>query len=115
MRIYRLLATLASQWLRCALQFLLIVSVLVAGVSPSTAFTRFVGSEETDTPCEEQEEEEEEEEEVTRSSDPQKRYAKGSLRRWHQGDRSLRGFSTVAHRFHQGHCLSNGLRAPLLR
>ena len=114
MRIYRLLATLASQWLRCALQFLLIVSVLVAGVSPATAFTRYAGSEETETPCEEQEQEEEEEE-VTRSSDPQKRYAKGSLRRWHQGDRSLRGFSTVAHRFHQGHCLPNGLRAPLLR
>lgn len=112
MRIYCLLATLASQWLRRALQFLLIVSVLVAGVSPSTAFNRFAGSEETDTPCEEQEEEEEE---VTRSSDPQKRNAKGSLRRWHHGDRSLSGFSTVAHRFHQGHCLPNGLRAPLLR
>ena len=116
-----LLATLPTRWLRCALQFLLIISVLVTGVSSSTAFSEFVGSEETDSPWEEQEEEqkreqeEEEQEEITRSFDLRKRYLKGHLRRWHHGDRSLPRFSTLAHRFQQGHCLPNGLRAPLLR
>ena len=116
-----LLATLTTRWLRCAPQFLLIMSILVTGVSPFTAFAELVGSEETDSPCEEKEQEqkreqeEKEQEEIARSFDLRKRYLKGNLRGWYHGDPRLPRFSTLAHRFQQGHCLPNGLRAPLLR
>ena len=116
-----LLATLTTRWLRCAPQFLLIMSILVTGVSPFTAFAELVGSEETDSPCEEKEQEqkreqeEKEQEEIARSFDLRKRYLKGNLRGWYHGDPSLPRFSTLAHHFQQGHCLPNGLRAPLLR
>lgn len=111
MQISRALMTLANQWQRCALRALLIVSVLVAGVSPCVVAQGFAGSEEIDTPCEEQEEEERE---VAKFSQQSARYSKGNLKRWYHGDRRSRGFSCGTRHAIQGHCLPNGLRAPLL-
>ena len=114
MRISSALLTLCSQWLRCALQVLLIISVLFAGVSPSAAVQELAGSEETDSPFEEQEEQEEQEEEAAKFSEQRARYSKGNFRRWHHGDRSASAYGTGPRHAIEGHCLANGLRAPLL-
>ena len=112
MRVLSEFAILASRWLRCALQVLLIISVLFAGVSPSVAVQELAGSEETDSPFEEQEEEQEEE--VAKFSEQQSRSSKGNLRRWHHGGRRLSAYGRGTRRAIEGHCLANGLRAPLL-
>ncbi len=108
MRISSALVTLSGQWLRCALQVLLITSVLFAGASPSVAGQEFAGSEEKDSPFEEQEEE------VAKFSERQARYSKGHLRRWHHGNRGSSAYGSGVRRAIEGHCLANGLRAPLL-
>jgi len=111
MRMLSALLTLFSQWLRCALQVLLIISVLFAGVSSSVAVQERAASEEADSPFEEQEEQEEE---VAKFSEQQARYSKGNFRRWHDRDCNSVAYGRRARRAIEGHCLANGLRAPLL-
>jgi len=111
MRLSSALLTLASRWLRCALQVLLITSVLFAGVSPAVTAQELAASEEADCPFEEQEEQEEE---AAKFSEQQSRYSKGNLRRWHDGDCSASAYGTGPRHAVDGHCLANGLRAPLL-
>jgi len=108
MRISSVLLTLASQWRRCALQVLLITSVLFAGVSPAVTAQELAASEEADSPFEEQEEE------AAKFSEQQARYSKGNLRRWHDGDCRASAYGRGTRRAIEGHCLANGLRAPLL-
>lgn len=110
MRIFSALVTLSGQWLCCALQVLLISSVLFAGVSSSVTVQELAASEETDSPFEEQEQEEE----AAKFSEQQARHSKGNLRRWHHGDRSSFAYGRGTRRAIEGHCLANGLRAPLL-
>ncbi|MFP6601178.1 MAG: hypothetical protein VB862_01490, partial [Pirellulaceae bacterium] len=95
----------------CALQVLLISSVLFAGVSSSVTVQELAASEEADSPFEEQEEQEEE---VAKFSEQQARYSKGNLSRWRDGDRSSFTYGRGTRRAIEGHCLANGLRAPLL-
>ena len=116
MRMLSALLTLFSQWLRCALQVLLITSVLFTGILPVTTAQELAGSEETNSPVEEQEEkkQEEEKEELAKFSEQQGRSSKGNLRRWHDGDCSASAYGTGPRHAVDGHCLANGLRAPLL-
>ena len=108
MRIFSALVTLSGQWRRCALQVLLITSVLFAGVSPAVTAQELAASEATDSPFEEQEEE------AAKFSEQQARHSKGNLRRWHHGDGSSFAYGRGTRRAIEGHCLANGLRAPLL-
>jgi len=110
MRMLSAILTLASRWLYCALQVLLITSVLFAGVLPTVTAQDRTSSEETDSPAEE----EEQAEELAKLSEQQLRYSKGNFRRWHNQGRSACVYSTGPRHVVEGHCLANGLRAPLL-
>jgi len=113
MRISSALLIFFSRWLRCALQVLLMTSVLFTGISPVTTAQELAGSEETKSPFEEQEQEEEKEE-LAKFSEQQGRSSKGNLRRWHNGNCNSVGYASLVRRPIEGHCFANGLRAPLL-
>ena len=117
MRMLSALLTLFSQWLRCALQVLLITSVLFTGILPVTTAQELAGSEETKSPVEEQKEkkQEEEKEELAKFSEQQGRSSKENLRRWHDGNCGSVAYASCARRAIEGHCFANGLRAPLLQ
>ena len=117
MRTWKVFLVLARQIFYCALQFLVMISVLFAGVLPAVTAHDRAGCEKTGSPFKKQEEKKEqdrEEEELVRFSEEHV-LPEGASVASRMGTVVASPLGRFSRRVVVGHCLANGLRAPLLQ
>jgi hypothetical protein len=103
-----------KRWLRCMLHAILVSSVLLTGEASSLLALEVVTNEESDASGEEKEARNSKKEGIAESFRRRTRCSTSNLGQWYHRTLVSVGSHNCDPCYHHGHCLSNGLRAPLL-